>query len=338
MKTPLIECVPNVSEGRNPMVIEQIASAIRSVEDVHLLHTDPGEGANRTVFTFVGPPLAVIEAAFRMYEICAKTIDMQSQSGTHPRQAAVDVCPLVPLSNISLEETSEYAHQLGYRVGEELGIPGWFYEASATREARRNLASLRAGEYEALSKKVIDPDWAPDFGSFSTSMWKRSGVTVIGARHFLVAYNIDLDTDDTDVAQRIAETIRERGRTIFHSDGSRDRVPGLLNGVKAIGWLIPEYGNAQVSCNIVNTRKASPGRVFAAVKKEAKELGIKVLGSELIGLIPQEVLVQSARDLGVPEPGDKPSMMNAVHFLGLSHRRPFEIEERVIEQVMQRRR
>lgn len=335
--TPLIECVPNVSEGRNLAVIDQIAQAIQSVEDVHLLHVDVGEGANRTVFTFVGPPLPVVEAAFRMYEVCNRSINMETQLGTHPRQASVDVCPLVPLHNITEKETSEYARQLGYRVGEELGIPGWFYEHSATKEHRRNLATLRAGEYEALAKKVSDPYWEPDFGSFLNDNWKRTGSTVIGSRNFLVAYNIDLNTDDEDIAQRIAEIIRERGRTTFNSDGTRERIPGLLEGVKAIGWTIPEYGNAQVSCNIVNTHKASPGRVFAAVQREAKALGIKVLGSELIGLIPQEVLVQSARDMGVSETGDIPSMMNAIHYLGLSHRRDFEMEERVIELAIRRR-
>lgn len=335
--TPLIECVPNVSEGRNSNVIDQIAAAIRSVDEVHLLHMDSRAGANRTVFTFVGPPLAVCEAAFRMYEVCLRSIDMQIQDGSHPRQAAVDVCPFVPLRGISLTETSDYAHQLGYRVGEELGIPGWFYEASATRESRNHLAVLRSGEYEALQQKVRDPDWTPDFGSFANDLWKKTGATVIGARNFLVAYNIDLRTDDTDVAQRIAEVIRERGRTVFHPDGSRERIPGLLTGVRAVGLLIPEYGNAQVSCNIVDVRKASPGRIFTAVRKEAKRLGVDIMGSELIGLIPQEVLVQSARDLGVPEPGDLPSMLNAVHFLKLGHRRPFDIEERVIERVMKRR-
>lgn len=333
----LIECVPNVSEGRNSDVVKSIASAIRSVDDVHLLHVDSGEGANRTVFTFVGPPLAVMEAAFRMYEECYRSIDMSKQTGTHPRQAAVDVCPFVPLQNVTLEQAAEFAHQLGYRVGEELGIPGWFYEAAATKASRKNLAALRAGEYEALESKVANPDWEPDFGSFKGDTWKRSGVTVIGARNFLVAYNIDLETDDVDIAQCIAETIRESGRTIFHPDGTREKIPGMLNGVKAIGWVIPEYGNAQVSCNIVDIKKASPGRVFNAVKREANNLGVKIRGSELIGLIPQEVLVQSARDLGKPEPGDLPSMMNAVHFLGLSHRRPFEIEERVIERAMRKR-
>ena len=336
MDGQIIECVPNISEGRNPEVIEQISDAIKSVEDVKLLHVDIGEGANRTVFTFAGPPLAVTEAAFRMFEVCARAIDMRTQTGTHPRQGAVDVCPFVPLHNISLAETSDYAHQLGYRIGEELGIPGWFYEHSATQSQRSNLAVLRRGEYEALQRKSIDPFWEPDFGSFEGKRWQKSGASVIGARNFLIAYNVDLDIDNSDVAQRIAETIRERGRTVFNDDGTREEVPGLLNGVKAIGWFIPEYGNAQVSTNIVDIHKASPGRVFAAVKREAERMGVRVLGSELIGLIPQEVLVQSARDLGVPEPGDVPSMMNAIHFLGLGHRRPFEIEERVIEYLMKK--
>ncbi|NVK28017.1 MAG: glutamate formimidoyltransferase [Flavobacteriia bacterium] len=337
MSTPLIECVPNVSEGRDPMVISQIADAIRSVEDVQLLHVDSGAGANRTVFTFVGPPPAVTEAAFRMFEVCSKSIDMRNQTGTHPRQGAVDVCPFVPLHNITLEKTSEYAHQLGYRVGEELGIPGYFYEGSATKTDRRNLAVLRRGEYESLQSKSTNPEWEPDFGSYEGKQWKKSGASVIGARNFLIAYNVDLDTDNSDIAQRIAEVIRERGSTVFHEDGSQESVPGLLNGVKAIGWFIPEYGNAQVSTNIVDIRKASPGRVFAAVKREAEKLGVRVLGSELIGLIPQQVLVQSARDLGVPEPGDLPSMMNAVHVLKLDHRRAFDIEDRVIERIMKRK-
>lgn len=338
MKTPLIACAPNVSEGRNSAVINQIASAIRSVEDVTLLHVDSGVGANRTVFTFVGPPPAVNEAAFRMYEVAQRDIDMRSQEGTHPRQAAVDVCPLIPIKHISIEETSDFAHQLGYRISEELGLPGWFYESSATKEHRRSLANLRAGEYEALARKVSDPEWEPDFGTFSNENWKKSGVTVVGARHVTVSFNIDLDTDDPDLAQHIAEVIREKGKTVFHEDGTREKIPGLFTGVNAMGWIIPEYGNAQVACTIVDTRRNSPGRVFAAAKREASQLGVRILGSELIGLIPQEVLVQSARDMGVPEPGDIPSMMNAVHFLKLDHRRPFEIEDRVIEQVMRRRR
>lgn len=334
--SPLIECVPNISEGRDPAVLDQVANAIRSVDEVQLLHVDPGAGANRTVFTFAGPPAAVTEAAFRMFEVCKRTIDMRKQDGKHPRQGAVDVCPLVPLHGISIEETSQYAHQLGYRVGEELGIPGWFYESSATLEQRKNLAILRKGEYEALTWKSNAADWAPDFGSFNGDLWKATGASVIGARNFLIAFNVDLDTDNSDIAQHIAEIIRERGKTVFNDDGTREEVPGLLNGVKAIGWFIPEYGNAQVSTNIVDIRKASPGRVFAAVQREAKRLGVRVLGSELIGLIPEVVLVQSARDLGVPEPGDLPSMMNAVHFLKLDHRREFDIDERVIERKMRR--
>lgn len=337
MPVPLLECVPNISDGQNPVLIKQVKDAIRSVEGVKLLHVDSGAGANRTVFTFVGPPAAVTEAAFRMYEVCAKGIDMRTQKGEHPRQGAVDVCPLVPIHKITLEEASEFAHQLGYRVGEELGIPGWFYEESAKTESRKNLAELRRGEYEALSNKAHNPDWEPDFGSFEGDTWKKSGATVIGARHFLIAFNVDLDTDNSDVAQRIAETIRERGSTVFNEDGTSSSIPGMLNGVKALGWFIPEYGNAQVSTTIGDIRKASPGRVYAAVKKEARKYGVPVLGGELIGLIPQEVLVQSARDLGVPEPGDLPSMMNAVHVLKLDHRRPFDLEDRVIERIMRRR-
>lgn len=334
--SPLIECVPNVSEGRNETVLQQIAEAIKSVDEVQLLHMDVGAGANRTVFTFAGPPAAVIESAFRMFEVCHRLIDMQKHSGEHPRQGAVDVCPLVPLHGVTLEETSQYAHQLGYRVGEELGIPGWFYEASATRESRKNLAVLRKGEYEALEWKSKHREYLPDFGTFSNDRWQKTGASVIGARNFLIAFNVDLDTDNSDIAQHIAEIIRERGKTLFNDDGSREVVPGLLNGVKAIGWFIPEYGNAQVSTNIVDIHQASPGRVFAAVQKEAKHLGVHVLGSELIGLIPEMVLVQSARDLGVPEPGNLPSMMNAVHVLKLDHRREFDIDERVIERIMKK--
>ncbi len=337
MSTPLIECVPNVSEGRDRAIIDQMAEAIGSVEDVHLLHVDPGQGANRTVFTFVGPPAQVSEAAFRLFEVSQRSIDMRTQSGEHPRQGAVDVCPFVPLHGITLKETAELARQLGYRVGEELGIPGYFYEASATTEKRKNLAYIRRGEYEALDWKSTDPMWEPDFGSFKDEKWRGSGASVIGARHFLIAFNIDLDTDNVDMAQHIAEIVRERGQLVFHEDGSTERLPGLLKGVKAIGWVIPEYGNAQVSTNIVDIRKCSPGRVYEAVRREAKKIGIEVLGSELIGLIPQEVLVQSARDLGVPEPGDLPSMLNAVHFLKLSHRREFDVEQRVIERVMERK-
>lgn len=338
MSSPLIACVPNVSEGRKLDVIRRLEDAIESVDEVRLLLTDRAEGPNRTVFAFAGPPAAVTEAAFRMYEVALSHIDMRSHTGTHPRQGAIDVCPFVPIHDISLEDTAEYARQLGFRIAEELDAVGWFYEASATSPDRKSLARLRSGEYEALERKVNQPEWEPDFGSWSNESWHGMGATVIGGRDPIVSYNIDLDTDDVDIAQRVAEAIREKGHTVFHSDGTTEKVPGLLKGVRAIGRYIPEYGNAQVSCTICDVNRSTPGKIYRAVQREAADLGVHVIGSELIGLIPQDVLVQSARDLSVPEPGDLPSMLNAVHVLQLNHRRPFEIEDRVIERAMKRRK
>ena len=337
MTDKLVECIPNVSEGKNQHTIDLIAEAINSVHEVRLLHVDSGAGANRTVFTFVGPPSAVSEAAFRMFEVCNETIDMRYQLGEHPRQGVVDVCPFVPLHNMTIEETSLLAQNLGYRIGEELNIPGWFYESSATKANRRNLATLRQGEYEALLRKSKSSNWQPDFGSFEGNHWLKTGASVIGARPFLIAYNIDIDSNDSNIAQHIANRIRERGYIDYNPKGEQTIQAGLLKGVKAIGWVIPEYGNAQVSTNIVDINIASPGLVFEAVQKEAAKIGRKVIGSELIGLIPKDVLLQSANDLKINGKDTIDSLELAAKAMKLDYRKPFSVYDRVIELVMNKK-
>jgi glutamate formiminotransferase/formiminotetrahydrofolate cyclodeaminase len=263
MKKQIIECVPNISEGRDPAIIEAIAAVAETVDGVKLLDVDPGNATNRTVITFVGEPEPVIEAAFRLIKKASELIDMSKHKGEHPRFGATDVCPLVPIANISMEETVTYAHKLGKRVGEELGIPGYFYENAAKTEERKNLANCRAGEYEGLAKKLVDPKWKPDFGPAEFVKAKNSGVTAISARDFLVAYNINLNTTSTRWANAIAFDIRERGRAkreggsltgkiIKDSQGNPESIPGSLKSVKGIGWYIEEYGIAQLSLNLTN--------------------------------------------------------------------------------------
>ena len=347
----IIECVPNISEGRDLKKIKTIANVVTEVEGVKLLDIDPGKATNRTVITFVGEPSKVIEAAFKLIKKASELIDMSKQTGEHPRFGATDVCPLVPIANISMEETTKYAHQLGKRVGEELGISGYFYENAATNKDRRNLATVRSGEYEGLEEKLSDINWKPDFGPITyTEKTRNTGVTAISARDFLVAYNINLNSTSTRRANAIAFDIREAGRVkregnpitgkkVIDKNGNPVRIPGKLKAVKGIGWYIEEYGIAQISYNLTNISITSMHEAFDETLKAADKRGIRVTGSELVGLVPLQAMLDAAdyflqkqkRSLGISE-ADKIKI--AIKSLGLDDLKPFHPEERIIEYVM----
>ena len=351
MKQKIIECVPNISEGRNQTKIMTIANVVKSVEGVKLLDVDPGKATNRTVITFVGEPEKVIDAAFLLIKKAAELIDMSKQTGEHPRFGATDVCPLIPIANISMEETTAYAHKLGRRVGEELGISGYFYENAATKGDRKNLAIVRSGEYEGLEKKISDPNWKPDFGPTTyNKKTKTTGVTAISARDFLIAYNINLNSTSTRRANAIAFDIREAGRIkregnpitgkkIIDSNGNPVRIPGKLKAVKGIGWYIEEYGITQISYNLTNISITSMHVAFDETVKAAAKRGIRVTGSELVGLVPLKAMLAAAdyfltkqqRSLGI---GETEKIKIAVKSLGLDDLKPFNPQERIIEYVM----
>jgi glutamate formiminotransferase / formiminotetrahydrofolate cyclodeaminase len=339
----LIECVPNFSEGRDPEVIRQITDAISSVEGVHLLDVDPGHATNRTVVTFVGAPEAVIEAAFRGIKKACEVIDMRQHTGEHPRMGATDVCPLIPIANISMEEVAAYARSLGERVGRELNLPIYLYEAAATKPERKNLAVIRAGEYEGLPEKLAQPHWKPDFGPATFNA--QSGATVIGARDFLIAFNVNLNTTSVRRANSVAFDIREKGRVVtdpatkkpqLDANGAQVRTTGLLKGVKAIGWFIEEYGIAQVSMNITDTNATTLHRAFEACCESATMRGMRVTGSELVGLVPLQVmldagkyfLLRQQRSAGVSE---SELIKIAVKSMGLDDLAPFDPQRRIIE-------
>lgn len=341
---PIIECVPNFSEGKNKVVIDQISQAIAETEGVSLLNVDPGAATNRTVVTFTGHPDAVVEAAFRGIKKAAELIDMTKHKGEHPRMGATDVCPLIPISGITMEETAKYAEKLGERVGKELNIPVYLYEAAAKKPERQNLATIRAGEYEGFFQKITDPEWKPDFGP--AVMNAQSGATVIGARDFLVAYNVNLNTVSERKANSVAFDVREAGRvmkkgeTIMRDEnGEALREPGKLKCVKGIGWFIEEYGIAQVSMNLTNLQVTSLHEAFEACCESATRRGMRVTGSELVGLVPKNVMLEAGRyflkkqgrSTGVSE---KELIFIAVKSLGLDELTPFDPMERVIEYKM----
>lgn len=347
----LIECVPNFSEGRNPEIINQVAEVIKQSEGVTLLDVDPGATTNRTVVTFVGTPDAVVEAAFKLIAKCQELIDMRFHHGDHPRFGATDVCPFVPVANISMEETAEYARKLAKRVGEELNIPVFCYENAAFEEKRRNLANCRAGEYEALKERITTKEWKPDFGpaKFTESVAK-SGATAIGARDFLIAVNYNLNTTSTRRANAIAFDVREKGRPmregnpivgkiIKDENGEPVMKPGTLKGTKAIGWYIAEYGIAQVSMNITNTTLTPLHVAFDEVTAKAAKRGIRVTGAEIVGLIPKKVLIDAGiyylekqhRSIGIDE---AEIIKIAVKSMGLDDLKPFNPEEKVIEYLL----
>ncbi len=351
MNKQLIECVPNISEGRDAVKIKAIASVVETVEGVKLLDIDPGKATNRTVITFVGEPENVIEAAFLLIKKAASLIDMSKHSGEHPRFGATDVCPLVPISGITLEETAVFAHKLGERVGKELGIPGYFYENAAKQEKRRNLANCRSGEYEGLKERLGNPEWKPDFGpaEFNAAVAK-SGATAISARDFLIAYNVNLNTTSTRRANAIAFDIREAGRVkyengvtgkkVLDKNGEPVRIPGKLKAVKGIGWYIEEYGIAQISYNLTNISITSMHVAFDETVKSATERGLRVTGSELIGLIPLKAMLDAGdyflkkqeRSLGISE---EEKIKIAVKSLGLDDLKPFNPKEKIIEYLLE---
>ena len=333
----LIECVPNFSEGSDMSIIKQITNEIESVEGVRLLDVDPGKATNRTVVTFVGEPILVIEAAYRAIKKAAELIDMRKHTGEHLRMGATDVCPLIPVANISMEETAEWAKKLGERVGNELTIPVYLYEAAQKNPERKNLSIIRAGEYEGFSKKILLSEWTPDFGKAIFNA--KSGATVIGARDFLVAYNINLNTTSTRRANAIAFDVRESGRKIQNEKGEEIVQPGTLKSVKAIGWFIEEYGVAQISMNLTNVNITPIHIAFDEVCKKANERGVRVTGSELVGLIPLKSLLDAGRyflekqqrSIGVSE---KELIHIAVKSLGLDELSEFEPEKKIIEYLL----
>lgn len=341
MSKQLIECVPNISEGRNEAKIKAITSVVETVEGVKLLDVDAGKATNRTVITFVGEPEKVIEAAFLLIKKAAELIDMRTHKGEHPRFGATDVCPLVPISGITMEETVKYAQKLAKRVGEELSIPVYCYENAATEEKRRNLANCRSGEYEGLKEKLAHPEWKPDFGpaTFSESV-QKSGAIAISARDFLIAYNVNLNSTSTRRANAVAFDIREAGRLV-KENGVEKRIPGKLNAVKGIGWYIEEYGITQISYNLTNISITSMHVAFDETCKAAQERGLRVTGSELIGLIPLQAMLDAAdyylvkqqRSLGCSE---KEKIKIAIKSLGLDELKPFHPEEKIIEYILQK--
>ncbi len=341
----LVECVPNFSEGRDLTVIKQITDAIESVEGVSLLDVDPGRATNRTVVTFVGEPGPVVQAAFLAIKKAAELIDMSKHTGEHPRMGATDVCPLIPISGISMEETVVFAQQLGEMVGSELHLPVYLYESAASRPERKNLATIRAGEYEGLSEKLKDPEWKPDFGPARFN--PKSGATVIGARDFLIAYNVNLNTTSVRRANSVAFDVREKGRVLREGDpingkivtdesGEPVRLPGVLEGVKAIGWFIEEYGVAQISMNITDIRRTPLHLAFEECCKSAERRGMRVTGSELVGLVPLSVMLDAGRyflekqerSTGVSE---EELIKIAVKSMGLAELGPFDPRQKIIE-------
>jgi glutamate formiminotransferase/formiminotetrahydrofolate cyclodeaminase len=334
---PIIECVPNFSEGNDLAIIKQITDQIESVEGVRLLNVDPGKATNRTVVTLVGNPEAVINAAFLAIKKAGDLIDMSKHKGAHPRMGATDVCPLIPVANITMEETAKYAQQLAKRVGEELKMPVYLYEAAQPDKSRSNLSVIRAGEYEAFFKKIKEPQWKPDFGPAEFDA-KRGG-TVIGARDFLVAYNVNLNTTSVRRANAIAFDVREAGRKIKNERGEEVVQPGSLKSVKAIGWFIEEYGIAQISINLTNINVTPVHIAFDEVCKKAEARGIRVTGSELVGLIPLKSMLDAGkyflrkqkRSTGIAE---KELIKIAVKSMGLDELYPFKPEEKIIEYML----
>ncbi len=348
MKKQLIECVPNFSEGKDMTVINKITDEIRSSEGVELIDVDPGEATNRTVVTFVGTPDEVLDAAFKAVKKAKELIDMTKHSGAHPRFGATDVCPLVPVSNITMEETAEYARKLAKRIGEELQYPVYLYEKAASAPERENLANIRAGEYEALKEKLTKSKWKPDYGV--AEFVPEAGATAVGARNFLVAYNINLNTTSVRRANSVAFDVREKGRIkregdpitgkqVKDADGNPVREPGMLKKVKAIGWYIEEYGIAQISMNLTDVSVTSIHQAFEAVNQSAQQRGMRVTGSEIVGVVPLKAMLDAGkhflqkqnRSLGI---ADSEIIKIAVKSLGLDELYPFEPDKKIIEYIL----
>lgn len=342
MLPQIVECIPNFSEGRDKNIIDNITKTIDETEGATLLDVDPGEATNRTVVTFAGNPDSVVDAAFNAIKKASELIDMSKHKGAHPRMGACDVCPFAPVAGVTMDDCIELANRLGKRVGTQLGIPVYLYEYAAKKEDRKNLADVRKGEYEGLKEKLKDPDWEPDYGpaEFNT----KSGATIIGAREFLIAYNVNLNTRDRKLATEIALNIREAGRAkrdkdgniIRDKDGKTIKVPGRLKCTKGVGWYIDEYKMAQVSINLTNYKVTPPHIAFEECKKEAEKLGLRVTGSELVGLIPKEAMLMAGRyylekqgkSPGVPEPE---LIRVAIQSMGMSELAKFNPDEKIIE-------
>ena len=348
----LIECVPNISEGRNMKTINSITEVIEKCDGVRLLNVDTGKATNRTVITFIGEPEPVLEAAYQLISKSKELIDMSSHKGEHPRMGAVDVCPLVPISNTTMEETVAYAHRLSERVGKELGIPVYCYERAAKKKERVNLANCRSGEYEGLQKKISTKNWKPDYGpnDFNSSV-EKSGATAISARDFLIAYNVNINTTSTRRANSIAFDLREAGRIkregeklngkiLKDKKGNVLRDPGHFKNLKGIGWYIEEYGIAQISYNLTNINTTPLHEVFDKTCERAQIRGLRVTGSELIGLVPKKVLIDAGkyflvkqkRSLAIPE---RDIIHIAIKSLGLSELSKFNPNERIIEYLIE---
>jgi len=348
----LIECVPNFSEGNDMNIINQITAEIEKVEGVSLIDVDPGKATNRTVVTMVGTPDEVLEAAFQAVKKAQQLIDMRKHKGAHPRFGATDVCPLIPVANITMEETVEYAHKLAERIGRELNIPIYCYEFAAREDKRKNLATCRAGEYEAVSERVGTPEWKPDFGQ---AEWNesvaKSGVTAVGARNFLVAYNVNLNTTSTRRANAIAFDVRERGRVkrienpvtgkiALDEKGNKIWEPGLLKSVKAIGWFIEEFGIAQISMNLTDISITSMHEAYEAVYERTNARGLRVTGSELVGVVPLNAMLEAGkyflrkqeRSTGI---SDREIIKIAVKSLGLDELYPFDPDKKIIEYILE---
>ena len=354
MSEKLMECVPNISEGRDKEIIQQIVNEVKNTNGVNLLDTDPGYATNRTVITFVGHPDAVVEAAFKLIKKASELIDMSQHSGEHPRMGATDVCPLIPVSGMDMKEVIEYSKKLGQRVGQELKIPIYLYEYSASKQHRKNLANIRQGEYEGLANKINESKWKPDFGSNNTTIIEKCGATAIGARDFLIAYNINLNTTSTRRANAIAFDIREKGRIarknnkltgeiLKDKDGNTIWKPGSLKHVKAIGWYIEEYGVTQISMNLTNINQTPIHIVFDEVCKKANQRGVRVTGSELVGLIPLKSMLEAGkyflkkqkRSLGIAE---SEIIKIAQKTMGLDEIEPFKPNEKIIEYKIKEKR
>ncbi len=337
----IIECVPNFSEGLDQAKIDRIAAALENVSNVKLLHVDSGIDANRTVMTFAGFPEAVVEAAFQSIATAAQLIDMQQHNGVHPRLGATDVCPLIPVSGVTMTECVRFAKSLGQRVAQELGIPVYLYEKAAQKPERRNLAAVRKGEYEYLSHRLKDPAWQPDYGPAQFN--SRAGATVIGARSFLIAYNVTLDTNDQAVADEIAGIVRESGRfernaggeLVTTENGQRIRIPGKLRACKAIGWMLEEYDRAQVSMNLTDFNITPLHVAYETVKKQADKFSVEVLGSEIIGLCPLQALLDSGRYyLKSKNPPEEQLINAAIKSLHLNHLNSFHPEKKILDYLI----
>ncbi len=333
-KGPLLECVPNFSEGRDKSIIDAIAASIQQVSNVSLLHIDASPAANRTVMTFAGQPEAVVEAAFQAIKTAGERIDMSKQEGVHPRIGATDVCPLVPLANMTMAQAVDWSNQLGKRVGQELNIPVYLYEHSAKAKHRQALPDIRKGQYEGFAEKMKQPEWMPDYGPANFA--QNTGATVLGARDVLVAFNISLNTQDIGKAEYIAARMRTSG--YWQKDnGQKIKIPGMLPKLRAIGWYMADFGSAQVSMNLLDYRITSPLKVWETCKAVAKEIGVELIGSELIGLMPEVCVLEAGNfALNGRTATKEETIQKGIEYLGLDKVKPFTIEEKVLEYALQK--